>query len=68
MRYSVLFTSSNSAGQFCVPKGKRQLYEFDVRVPFMIRGPGLKANKTSQVRVSCPEKKLAELSMLLLRI
>jgi len=43
-----------SAGQFSLPQDKRQLYEFDVRVPFMIRGPGVMANKTSQVRVSCP--------------
>ena len=40
----------SNAGQFCLPQDKRQLYEFDVRVPFMIRGPGVKANQTSQVR------------------
>jgi len=48
-----LFISSVSAGQFSLPQDKRQLYEFDVRVPFMIRGPGVMANKTSQVTVSC---------------
>jgi len=54
--YRPLFISSVSAGQFSLPQDKRQLYEFDVRVPFMIRGPGVMANKTSQVRVSCPEE------------
>jgi len=52
--------SSVFAGQFSLPQDKRQLYEFDVRVPFMIRGPGVRANKTSQVRVSCPEEILLE--------
>lgn len=55
-RLLALFISSVSAGQFSLPQDKRQLYEFDVRVPFMIRGPGVMANKTSQVRVSCPEE------------
>ena len=40
-----------AAGQFSLPQDKRQLYEFDVRVPFMIRGPGLKPKQTSQVSV-----------------
>ena len=40
-----------AAGQFSLPQDKRQLYEFDVRVPFMIRGPRLKPKQTSQVRV-----------------
>lgn len=52
-RSLALFISSVSAGQFSLPQDKRQLYEFDVRVPFMIRGPGVMANKTSQVTVAC---------------
>ena len=40
-----------AAGQFSLPQDKRQLYEFDVRVPFMIRGPGLKPKQTSQVSI-----------------
>ncbi|CAH3022659.1 unnamed protein product [Porites evermanni] len=46
----VIFSSDNGfhLGQFSLPQDKRQLYEFDVRVPFMIRGPGLKPKQTSQ--------------------
>ncbi|XP_031549888.1 N-acetylglucosamine-6-sulfatase-like [Actinia tenebrosa] len=46
----IIFTSDNGyhLGQFSLPVDKRQLYEFDIRVPFLIRGPGLKANKTLQ--------------------
>ncbi|XP_058955120.1 N-acetylglucosamine-6-sulfatase [Pocillopora verrucosa] len=46
----IIFSSDNGfhLGQFSLPQDKRQLYEFDVRVPFMIRGPGVTANKTSQ--------------------
>lgn len=44
----VIFSSDNGfhLGQFSLPQDKRQLYEFDVRVPFMIRGPGVMVNKT----------------------
>ena len=40
----VLFTSDNGyhLGQFSLPNDKRQLYEFDVRVPLIVRGPGIK--------------------------
>lgn len=46
----IIFSSDNGfhLGQFSLPQDKRQLYEFDVRVPFMIRGPGVMTNKTSQ--------------------
>lgn len=46
----VIFSSDNGfhLGQFSLPQDKRQLYEFDVRVPFMIRGPGVMVNKTLQ--------------------
>lgn len=37
-------------GQFSLPLDKRQLYEFDIRVPLMVRGPNIKANQSSQVR------------------
>ena len=32
-----------------MPRDKRQLYEFDIRVPFLIRGPGVAVNKTNKV-------------------
>ncbi|MBN3296974.1 GNS sulfatase, partial [Amia calva] len=35
-------------GQFSLPIDKRQLYEFDIRVPLMVRGPGIKPNQTLQ--------------------
>lgn len=43
-----VFTSDNGyhLGQFSLPDDKRQLYDFDVRVPFMIRGPGITPGKT----------------------
>ncbi|XP_067396359.1 N-acetylglucosamine-6-sulfatase-like isoform X1 [Emydura macquarii macquarii] len=44
----VFYTSDNGyhAGQFSLPIDKRQLYEFDIRVPLLVRGPGIKANQT----------------------
>ena len=39
----VLYTSDNGyhLGQFSLPNDKRQLYEFDIRVPLLVRGPGI---------------------------
>lgn len=34
------------AGQFSLPNDKRQFYEFDIRVPLMVRGPGVKSGQT----------------------
>ncbi|KAG7232646.1 hypothetical protein INR49_008268 [Caranx melampygus] len=39
-------------GQFSLPLDKRQLYEFDIRVPLMVRGPNIKPNQTSQLLVA----------------
>ncbi|KAA8579209.1 hypothetical protein FQN60_000031 [Etheostoma spectabile] len=36
---------------FSLPIDKRQLYEFDIRVPLMVRGPGIKPNQTLQAPV-----------------
>lgn len=37
------------SGQFSLPIDKRQLYEFDIKVPLLVRGPGIKPNQTSKV-------------------
>nr|XP_002128609.1 N-acetylglucosamine-6-sulfatase [Ciona intestinalis]XP_026690892.1 N-acetylglucosamine-6-sulfatase [Ciona intestinalis] len=44
----VFFSSDNGyhLGQFSLPIDKRQLYEFDLRVPLIIRGPGVSKNVT----------------------
>ncbi|XP_077398663.1 glucosamine (N-acetyl)-6-sulfatase (Sanfilippo disease IIID), b [Vanacampus margaritifer] len=49
----VFFTSDNGyhTGQFSLPIGKRQLYEFDIRTPLLVRGPGVKANITIKAPV-----------------
>ncbi|KPP64777.1 N-acetylglucosamine-6-sulfatase-like, partial [Scleropages formosus] len=49
----IFFTSDHGyhTGQFSLPIDKRQLYEFDIRVPLMVRGPGIKPNQTLQAPV-----------------
>ncbi|XP_076339126.1 N-acetylglucosamine-6-sulfatase-like isoform X2 [Tachypleus tridentatus] len=39
----IFFSSDNGfhLGQFSLPQDKRQLYEFDIRVPLLVRGPGI---------------------------
>uniref|UniRef100_A0A8C7N7G0 N-acetylglucosamine-6-sulfatase n=1 Tax=Oncorhynchus kisutch TaxID=8019 RepID=A0A8C7N7G0_ONCKI len=45
----IIFTSDNGyhTGQFSLPLDKRQLYESDIRVPLLIRGPNIKPNQTT---------------------
>uniref|UniRef100_A0A3Q1H291 N-acetylglucosamine-6-sulfatase n=1 Tax=Anabas testudineus TaxID=64144 RepID=A0A3Q1H291_ANATE len=49
----IFYTSDNGyhTGQFSLPIDKRQLYEFDIRIPLMVRGPGIKPNQTLQAPV-----------------
>ncbi|XP_063303134.1 N-acetylglucosamine-6-sulfatase [Pelobates fuscus] len=50
----VFFTSDNGyhTGQFSLPIDKRQLYEFDIRVPLLVRGPSIKPNQISKSLVA----------------
>uniref|UniRef100_A0A8B9LWU1 N-acetylglucosamine-6-sulfatase n=1 Tax=Astyanax mexicanus TaxID=7994 RepID=A0A8B9LWU1_ASTMX len=50
----IIFTSDNGyhTGQFSMPLDKRQLYEFDIRVPLLVRGPDIKPNQTSSLLVA----------------
>lgn len=45
------------SGQFSLPMDKRQLYEFDIRVPLLVRGPNIKPNQTSPVNHKLLESK-----------
>ncbi|XP_054613597.1 glucosamine (N-acetyl)-6-sulfatase (Sanfilippo disease IIID), b [Dunckerocampus dactyliophorus] len=49
----VFFTSDNGyhTGQFSLPIDKRQLYEFDIRTPLLVRGPGIKPKQTLKAPV-----------------
>lgn len=49
----VFYTSDNGyhTGQFSLPIDKRQLYEFDIRTPLLVRGPGIKPNSTVKAPV-----------------
>ncbi|ETE66000.1 N-acetylglucosamine-6-sulfatase, partial [Ophiophagus hannah] len=49
----IFYTSDNGfhTGQFSLPIDKRQLYEFDIKVPLLVRGPGIKPNKTNKMLV-----------------
>lgn len=49
----IFYTSDNGyhTGQFSLPIDKRQLYEFDIRVPLLVRGPGIKPNQMLQAPV-----------------
>lgn len=47
----IIFTSDNGyrLGQFRMPMAKLHPYENDIRVPMMIRGPGISKNSTSSL-------------------
>ncbi|XP_041366785.1 N-acetylglucosamine-6-sulfatase-like [Gigantopelta aegis] len=49
----IFFSSDNGyhLGQFSLPNDKRQLYEFDIRVPLMVRGPGIEPKHVSLATV-----------------
>ncbi|KAM9402901.1 N-acetylglucosamine-6-sulfatase [Salvelinus alpinus] len=49
----IIFTSDNGyhTGLFSLPLDKRQLYESDIRVPLLIRGPNIKPNQTTGLAV-----------------
>ncbi|NP_001080261.1 glucosamine (N-acetyl)-6-sulfatase S homeolog [Xenopus laevis] len=50
----IFFTSDNGyhTGQFSLPIDKRQLYEFDIKVPLLVRGPGIKPNQITKSLVA----------------
>uniref|UniRef100_A0A8B9KA50 N-acetylglucosamine-6-sulfatase n=1 Tax=Astyanax mexicanus TaxID=7994 RepID=A0A8B9KA50_ASTMX len=50
----IFFTSDNGyhTGQFSLPTDKRQLYEFDIHLPLLVRGPGIKPKQTLSVMMN----------------
>ncbi|KAL1477519.1 hypothetical protein MTO96_035667 [Rhipicephalus appendiculatus] len=46
----VFFSSDNGyhLGQFSMPKDKRHMYETDIHVPLLVRGPGIAAGRVEQ--------------------
>lgn len=53
----ILYTSDNGfhLGQFSLTWDKRQLYEFDIRVPLLVRGPGIPKNLSVSDPVILPD-------------
>lgn len=53
-RTYLLFTSDNGfhLGQFAQGADKRQPYEHDIRVPLVVRGPGIRSKTTSAATVA----------------
>lgn len=53
----ILYTSDNGfhLGQFSLAWDKRQLYEFDIRVPLLVRGPGIKKKLSISDPVILPD-------------
>ena len=52
--YTIVYVSgcNKFSGQFSLPNDKRQMYEFDIRVPFMARGPGIKPGQVREVCIT----------------
>ena len=48
-RWFLPFFFTMFVGQMSLPNDKRQLYDFDIRVPLMVSGPGIKAGQVKEV-------------------